>query len=214
MPRKSTSVWLPRVLFESALITVSILLALGLDEWREDRQDQETVEQAMSNFLSEVRRNKARVDDAAPFNTGLRYVLVQRHKEGGIQSIAEFISIVESYSPVVLQSTAWETALATGSVAKMDYDLVSALSLTYGLQNRYQQLSRIGLLDQAGLSDLTGDRLELFIYNSIRHLTEVTNLEAELGVVYEEADAIIRDAYRKMRQATSEEVTAWSLAAQ
>jgi len=43
MPAKSTSVWLPRVIFESALITVSILLALGLDEWRENREVEETI---------------------------------------------------------------------------------------------------------------------------------------------------------------------------
>ena len=139
MSSGNTSVWLPRVIFESALITVSILLALALDEWREDRQDLQTVEQALSNFLSEIEQNKARVDDAAPFNLGLRNVLDQRYQEGNIGSIDEFISILESYTPVVLQSTAWETALATGSVTKMDYSLVSALSLTYGLHSRYQE---------------------------------------------------------------------------
>ncbi len=42
--------------------------------------------------------------------------------------------MAESYTPVILQSAAWETALATGSLAKMDYNLVSALSQTYSLQ--------------------------------------------------------------------------------
>ena len=43
MSAKSTPTWLPRVIFESALITVSILLALGLDEWRENRESEETI---------------------------------------------------------------------------------------------------------------------------------------------------------------------------
>ena len=38
MTSMNTAVWLPRVLFESALITVSILIALGLDEWRQNRE--------------------------------------------------------------------------------------------------------------------------------------------------------------------------------
>ena len=94
MPSKPTAVWLPRVLFESALITVSILLALGLDEWRENQQDQETMEHAMSNFLREIRQNKARVDDAAPFNRGLRDVLDRRREKGSITSTSEFIAYI------------------------------------------------------------------------------------------------------------------------
>ncbi|MCH8073306.1 MAG: hypothetical protein IIA09_15300, partial [Proteobacteria bacterium] len=121
MPAKATAVWLPRVLVESALIVLSILVALGLDEWREDRQDEETVQLALSNFASELRQNQARVDDAAPFNRGLRSVMRNRYENGDIESVDEFVNMVESYAPVVLQSTAWETALATGSLAKMKY---------------------------------------------------------------------------------------------
>lgn len=198
MSSGNTSVWLPRVIFESALITVSILLALALDEWREDRQDLQTVEQALSNFLSEIEQNKARVDDAAPFNLGLRNVLDQRYREGNIGSIDEFISILESYTPVVLQSTAWETALATGSVTKMDYSLVSALSLTYGLQSRYQESSRQTISDLTSPQNLSTDRLELAIYNSVRYLDAVTLMESELSVVYDEAEAVIRSAWEDL----------------
>ncbi len=84
MPSKTSSVWLPRVIFESALITVSILLALGLDEWRENRQTDATIRQAISSFLSEIRRNRASVEDAAPFNRGLYEVIDQRQKSGDI----------------------------------------------------------------------------------------------------------------------------------
>ena len=210
MRPKPTSVWLPRVLFESALITVSILLALALDEWRGGREDLETVEQALSNFISEIRQNKARVDDIAPFNRGLHDVLARRYREGDIEAGGEFISIVESYNPVVLQSTAWDTALATGSVAKMEYNLVAALSLTYGLQARYQQASRNGMVDLIKPENLLGDRLEWAIYNSVRYLDNVTSMETELGVVYEEAEAVIVAEWASMMDATAEEAQAWA----
>lgn len=210
MAQYSVSVWLPRVLFESALITVSILLALALDEWRDGRQDQETIEQAMANFLSEMERNKARVEDAAPFNRGLRDVLGQRSEDGGIQSIPEFIDIAESYNPVVLQSTAWETALATGSVAKMEYNLVSALSLTYGLQNRYLQLSRNGMDDLMSPQYLSDGGLELAVYNAVRYLDEVTAMETELGIIYEEAQGVILEAWARMNESTLDEARAWA----
>jgi len=191
MPSKTTSVWLPRVIFESALITVSILLALGLDEWRENRETEATIRHAMSNFLSEIQQNKARVDDAAPFNQGLHDVIDQRYKNGDIKSMVDFISIMDSYSPVVLQSTAWETALATGSLAEMDYGLVTALSLTYGLQSRYEQTNRGAVSRLTSPQALSNDTLDLAVYNSLQYLEDVTSMETELAVVYSEAAGVI-----------------------
>ncbi len=191
MHPKSTSVWLPRVIFESALITVSILLALGLDEWRENRETEETLRQARSNFLSEVRQNKARVDDAAPFNRGLHNVIDQRSKKGDIHSMSDFVGIMNSYSPVVLQTTAWETALATGSLARMDYALVSTLTNTYGAQSRYEQLNRGAVARLTSPQVLSAETLDLAIYNSLQHLEEVTEMETYLGDVYTVAISVI-----------------------
>ena len=212
MSSGSLSVWLPRVIFESALITASILLALALDEWREEQQNLQTVEQAMSNFLSEIRLNKARVDDAAPFNKGLRDVLASHSQNVDHGSVAEFVSIMESYSPVVLQSTAWETALATGSVTKMKYNLVAAMSLTYGMQDRYEQATGTTMSDLMSPQNLSADRLELSIYNAVRYLGTVTAMESELSVAYEQAEEVIRDSWIDMRRSTVEEYEEWAAA--
>jgi len=197
MPNNKTAVWLPRVLFESMLIVVSILLALGLDEWRENREDEEMIQQAMANFLREIERNRIRVDDAAPFNRGLRDVIIRRQENKDIVSTTEFIGIVGSYSPVALQSTAWETAIATGAFARMDYNLVSALSLTYSLQNRYQQLSRTGMSEIVSPQYLSNNTLDVAVYNSVQHLNEITDLETELRVVYGEVLSVVRAAWQE-----------------
>ncbi len=194
MAAKSTSVWLPRVLFESALIVMSILVALGLDEWRENREDEETVQLALSNFVREIQLNQTSVEDSAPFNQGLRSVLRNRYQTDDIGSVDEFVNMVESFEPAVLQSTAWETALATGSLAKMQFELVSALSLTYSLQNRYQMASRTGMAELTSPQNLSEDKLNLAVYNSIRYLTDITSMEEELSVTYNEASAVVQMA--------------------
>lgn len=145
MPNKQTSVWLPRVLFESALIVASILAALAFDEWREDRQDEEIMQFALLNFSAEIRQNKMRMDVTAPFNSGLRQVVARHYRDDDVRSVDAFVNMVASYSPARLQSTAWDTALATGSLAKMEYALVTALSMTYSLQNRYVFVTGTGL---------------------------------------------------------------------
>jgi hypothetical protein len=192
MTSNVTAVWLPRVLFESALIVVSILVALGLDEWRQNRQNADVIRHALTSFLSEVQQNKNRVEDATPFNQGLRLVLNRHYIDDDIESVDEFVSMVESYSPVVLQSTAWETALATGSLAKMDYNLVAALSLTY------QLASRSGFSELTSPQNLAEDTLKLAAYNSIRYLDTITGMETELGVIYGEATIIIQSAIDAM----------------
>lgn len=191
MAKNSTSDWLPRVLFESFLITMSILVALALDEWREDRQDDEMVQQALSNFVSEIQQNQARIDDAVPFNRGLLNVLRNRFEAKDIGSIDDYVNMVESYAPADLRTTAWETALATGSLAKMDYGLVSNLYFTYSKQNRYQEATRSGMADLTSLQNLSNDRLDLATYNSIRYLGDITSMETELTSIYNEALAII-----------------------
>jgi len=198
MASKALSTWLPQVIIESILIVVSILVALGLDSWRQNREDEEFVRTALSNFLIEIRQNRNRVEDAAPFNKGLRQVLSQHYNDEDISSVDEFVNMVEIYSPAALQSTAWDTALATGSLAKMEYKLVTALSMTYSLQNRYDATTRSGISDLTSPQHLSDDNLKLAVYNSIHYLDEVTSMEAELGVTYIEASLVIEAALENL----------------
>jgi hypothetical protein len=194
MAKSSTSDWLPRVLFESFLITISILVALALDEWRENRQHDEAVQLALSNFVSEIQRNKARIEDTAPFNRGLLEVLRNRYESKDIGSVDDYVNMVESYAPADLRTTAWETALATGSLAEMKYDLVSVLSFTYGKQNDYEIATQSGMADLTSLQNLADDRLELATYNAVRYLNGISGLESELNVIYNEALTVVQSA--------------------
>jgi len=213
MASKAVAIWLPQVTIESILIVVSILVALGLDSWREERNDEKFVRTALSNFQIEIQRNQARIDDAAPFNQGLRTVLSQHYGVGDIDTVDEFVSMVEIYSPAALQSTAWDTALATGSLAKMEYSLVSALSLTYSLQDRYDSSTRSGMNDLTSPQYLSEDKLKLAIYNSIRFLDDVTGMEEELAVIYVEASRVIQAALTQLDASDSDTDNANALAA-
>jgi hypothetical protein len=188
---KAVSIWLPQVIIESILIVLSILVALGLDSWRQTQEDEEFVRTALSNFLIEIEQNQNRVADAAPFNLGLRLVLGRHYAVDDIDSVDQFVSMVESYAPAALQSTAWDTALATGSLAKMEYNLVTALSLTYSLQERYDLTTHSGMSDLTSPQYLAEDKLKLATYNSIRFLDDVTGMEAELAVTYQEAYRVV-----------------------
>ena len=82
----------------------------------------------------------------------------------------------------------------------MDYNLVSALSLTYSLQNRYQQVSRTGMTQLTSPQNPSDEKLDLAVYNAIRYLDSVTGMETELGVVYSEAESVILSADQIMNE--------------
>jgi hypothetical protein len=68
---------LPKLLMESVLIVFSVLLAMGVDEWRETRQTRQRVDQALESFLREVERNRQAVQGIGPYHERLRQHFLQ-----------------------------------------------------------------------------------------------------------------------------------------
>ncbi|MEX2496226.1 MAG: hypothetical protein WD448_09070 [Woeseia sp.] len=64
---------------------------------------------------------------------------------------------------------------------------------------------------RGGLADFTSSQLllDLAIFNSVRYLEDITLMEAELGVVYQEVESVIRTSWIAMRNATIEDGLAW-----
>ena len=177
--------WLPRALVESVLIVVSILLALALDEWQDDQEIQELIDRSITNFVNEVTQNRSRIEDVSAYHQGVQQILKQRSSNGGLQSI-DFRNIMEALQPIVLTSSAWQTAVATGALGRMDFELVSALTLTYNTQLRFDDNYRSVLRTLLTPNSLQQQNLELTTYNASRFIADVTAAESELSVYYEQ----------------------------
>lgn len=177
--------WILRATFESMLIIVSIVAALAVDEWRQDRQNQELATQSLGVFEREIRQNMARLDDVAPYHAGMRDVVARMAAEEAAG--ADLRSIMEGLEPTVLLSTAWETALATGALTYMDFEVVSALSLTYSLQRRFAEESRSHLPDISVVPGGSPAMLDDRITAARSYLEDLTRDEQQLRGVYAEA---------------------------
>ncbi len=191
------SEWLPRVVFESLLIVVSILLALALDQWQEDLEIEELVDRSVQSFEQEVRRNKMRVEDVAPYHIGLQEILTRLDEGEGVKSLMEYRNIMEGFQATLLLRTAWDTSVATGALSRMDYELVAALSQTYDAQNRFNELYSIGRNAILTSARLNVENLDLSIYNALRFMSEVTAAEAHLEAVYEVTLDLIQEYKNK-----------------
>jgi len=184
-------IWFSRTLFESVLIVISILLALTVAEVQEERELEQLVVRSLTSFENEISQNRNRIDDIYPFHLGLHSVLTELEAKEGGGSAVEFRNILDSFQSAVLLTSAWETALATGALTHMDYEIVSALSLTYSIQNRFQELHNSGLRELLSAANLSNENMPATTYAAIRYMGDVTRAESELQVVYQQALELI-----------------------
>ena len=137
--------WLPRVIAESVLIVFSVLLALGVDEWREDRELAREVEEARTAFATEIRGNRdlltsdrfhghhkrmwahyRALDEAADANDNARLA------ELNAITAAQFSNGVW---PTPLRDAVWRSFSQTGIVRHMKSAEVFLLADTYREQD-------------------------------------------------------------------------------
>ena len=180
----SRRAWISRVLVESGLVVGSILLALALDEWNEGQDYQDLATLSLVNFEREIQQNRLRLEDVTPFHVGLRDVLANMDIGGAAVPATTIRNILEGFQPALLVSTAWETAVATGALGYMDYEVVAGLSLTYNLQERLLALNQSGLNDVL-VGGFRSGETDLMVYAANRHMRELTEAEQGLQGVYD-----------------------------
>ena len=115
---------------EFVSIVIGVLLALGLSEWADDRENSRLAETALVNIHKEIDAN---------------WKILQIIHENNVTTV-EMIASAESDASgrniipgMQLQETSWEAFLATGLSAYVDYEELLDLSELYGLQRIYKQ---------------------------------------------------------------------------
>ena len=177
------------------MIVLSILMALWVDQWKQQRSERDLVTASLSTFLREAQQNKARLDDILPYHKGIRSMLAgMENSPAGIRTPSDFQNSVgiDGLRPPFLVETAWQTAVATGALTKMDYATVSALSLTYTLQERFREESRSGIQMVLQASNFASGHPQGAIHTADMYLQEVITNEEELRATYAQVAAVLR----------------------
>lgn len=183
------SKWILRGLVESLFVVGSILLALAVDEWAQEQEYAELASQSLGIFEREISQNRARLDDQVPYHTGIRDFLSGMRVETSAPS--DVANIMEGLDPPVLLSTAWETALATGALTHMEFEVVSALSLTYSIQEGFENRIRVDRPRISALDPVTPLQARARIEEALEYVSALVQDEAELITVYDQALALI-----------------------
>ena len=136
--------WILRAVLESVLIVFSVLVALGVDQWRAQRETGERVEQARAALVQEIRNNRARLQQprSIPYHRAAKARLDVLLQEDNPDE-ADFARAFEGFSgtrPFIAQDFVWQS-VNSGDVAQhLPRKELFLLSTIYGAQQSLNQL--------------------------------------------------------------------------
>ena len=132
--------WLPRALFESFLIVLSILLALAVNEWRDNAARAKRANEARVALLHEIAANREllRSDVILPHHRRLQSEYVKLNAERSTASGSLFDSGVH---PAALRDAAWRSFSASAILIDFKPQEVVLLSDIYRAQEDLEKLN-------------------------------------------------------------------------
>jgi type II secretory pathway pseudopilin PulG len=189
--------WLTRVLIESLFIIFSVLFALALDQWQEERGRNRRAQIALQSIQAELEENRESIQRARSNHVRLRDSL-QSYVEKRQHPPTE-IYLGGVFNPGLTHSTAWEAARETGATSDLPYPLVLALSRVYDRQARYRALGDAVVQDlmmqvrREGFEPVLRDRPA----NLMALQEDFANRELALGQAYDAVLAKLNDLSRR-----------------
>jgi hypothetical protein len=135
VPRRSS-----RLVFESVLIVLSVLLGFAVSEWRDQAEDRRLARTALANFRREIAANLATLEAVQPRHERIARAL-STADAAAYPSLSAF-GVIERVLPEggidvrPLRDAAWETASATGALRLVEYETAAALSEAYLVQRQ------------------------------------------------------------------------------
>lgn len=169
-----------QLLVEAVLVISSVLLALALNNWNQNRIEENRAEQALQNIVNEIEYNAEVVKKAIDYNSSL------------IREMEEDPNRGVTLKPANIRDFAWETAQASGAVSNLEFPVISIAAEIHELQEGYKQQISISteLIYEANMRgrDYFADRDENFFLNT---MYDIRTREKMLLDKYEEALEII-----------------------
>ncbi|WP_422359758.1 hypothetical protein [Reichenbachiella sp.] len=128
--------WIGKLLMEFISVVFAVLLALGLNHWREANNDQKLAERALVNIFLEVYTNQKDVaEEQLTYEERLEEVKV--YKDSYDQGEPMKYSL--GFNIPLLSDAAWNVANSTGAIKDFDQDILLDLSSLYAFQEMYQK---------------------------------------------------------------------------
>ena len=120
-------------------IIFSVLLALGVNEYRQHHNKIKMVNTALESIKIELQKNKDFLDLRLPYYISMVDTLDKLIKEHGEDTPFSSISIHGFFgiNPPMLRNSSQQTAISTQAFSNIDYSLADKISWVYSFQETY-----------------------------------------------------------------------------
>ncbi len=173
---KNKKLNIQRLIFEFISVSFAVLIALLVNQWREDHNNGKLAEKAIYNIKQELQENKDVMD-----------ILIPSHKSI-LSNIDSIIGRKEKYNSTVdssisinvtlISSSAWEMAEITNAIFYLDFDDANKMAKVYNLQSYYESIIKQFILKNS-YSYQSNQDLE-FLKNNKQFLETIIPLEEDL----------------------------------
>ncbi|MCY3745389.1 MAG: hypothetical protein OXH05_04090 [Acidobacteria bacterium] len=168
---------------EALMVVFAVLAALGVEQWREDRQLQRFAERAREAVDLEIRQNLEEFQRTGPALAAKRGEMADALKNLlGVQrgEPSSGVELTFEWSFPDASSAAWRVAQSSPATPYFDYDWVLERSREYDNLARYQEVLNESVLALSSLSGSTaaGDLDEIVI--GVQRLYGLLNVLVQL----------------------------------
>lgn len=167
------------LMIEAVLVILSVILALGLNSWRESRQHRDLANRALNGLTEEYSTNCGLISRIQPY-----------HNE-----VASGDRPSEGLQVGLIRNDAWDSAQSTGAAAHIDFQTASIIGQIFALQRDHRTLFQSyidAIFQKAGnqnsLDKLHGDLDVIAIRELTRIQEKLLQLFNEYGVMIKEAN--------------------------
>lgn len=129
------------MMVQVVLISVGVFLGLAGEEWREDRENRQLADETLRRFRAEILVNRDEILKVKDYHVE-RLAELEAYFAADPAERDKVEVQFAGLRPPFLVNTAYEFALATGSLAYIEADLAFTLSQTYGFQQITNELGR------------------------------------------------------------------------
>lgn len=143
------------IIVEFVSILFAVLLALGINQWKDNRNNHKLAVSSLEKINHEISENKE-----------ILSAMITAHEKSKLKIDSLLIKYknpqftVDSvdFSFVLINTTSWETAKLTNAISYMKFDLVTNLSKIYHFQNYYEEIVKVYVKDNLYNKPLIYDR--------------------------------------------------------
>jgi len=177
-----SSDFLTHLVFQTASIMIGILLALGVNEWRDERQNDQIVLKSIHNIIFEIEKNRTSLEEIIPYHQSCKLSIEPGENEETDPN--DFLSVWKGLNPPKLYQSAYESAKVVKAMTLMDYELSNAISQLYAQQQFFYDM--LHMYARVLISDLTmhPKKQPLSYASLVPVFNDLTVMEEELKTKY------------------------------